>query len=354
MDWESLAQIRILDREVWRFAIIFGIVLAAVIGRIILTVVLHAKMRHLAKKTETELDDRLIEAVIPPLANFIYIIGLYFIVQVAAIEGKALKYAGLVIKVLVGFNLAYFAFRFVNVIEYYLLKLAERTDNALDNQFVGTLRKTLKFVIVIIAAIVIADNLGYNISGIIAGLGIGGLAVALAAQDSLANIFGSLTVVLDKPFQVGERIKVLGHDGKVEKIGLRSIRLRTLDGHLVTIPNKELTNTAVENVALRPTIKFITTIGVVYSTQAAKLRKGVQIIKDILGEAEHVEKEFHVYFNKFNAYSLDIYVVYWVTPAKYWHSLSVTEKINFAVKEAFEREGIEMAFPTQTVEVKKT
>jgi MscS family membrane protein len=350
---QEMLSIKVMNREVWRYIAMFGIVLAALISRILFSYIMRKKVMKLAGKTKTEIDDRLVDAATPPIANFIYIAALYFIFQVAMPEGKTVRYSHVALNLLIGINIAYFAFRFIHVFELYLLKMAARTDNALDDQFVGTMKKALKILVVIISAIVIADNLGYNVSGLIAGLGIGGLAIALAAQDSLANIFGSITVIFDKPFQVNERIKVMGHDGIIEKIGLRSTRLRTLDGHLVTIPNKELTNTAVENVALRPSIKFITTIGVVYSTTSEKLRKGVQIIKDVLKDADHVQDDYRVYFKTFNDYSLDIFIIYWVKPADYWLSLETTEKINFAIKEAFEKEEIEMAFPTQTVEISK-
>ena len=136
----------------------------------------------------------------------------------------------------------------------------------------------------------IVQNLtGVKIGPLLASLGIGGIAIALAAKDSIANFFGTLTILFDKPFQVGERVTIDGHDGVVEDVGIRSTRIRTLTGHLVTIPNEKVVNSATENIPKRPGIRWLTNIGITYTTPPAKVERAVQIIESILKDHESMD-----------------------------------------------------------------
>ncbi|MFH0918966.1 MAG: mechanosensitive ion channel family protein [Fibrobacterota bacterium] len=339
--------------EMQRFVFLAVIPMACIAARFVFLTVMRTRIKRLTERTKTEYDDRLLEALIPPAVYFIYLAGYYLFVQAAELDGRPLKYAYILLKLFVGFNSTYMAFRLINVVELYFLKLADRSDNALDSQFAATLRKALKLLVLVVAAIVIADNLGYNVSGLIAGLGIGGLAVALAAQDTLANFFGSITLVMDKPFKVQERIKVMTYDGIIEKIGLRSVRLRTFDGHLVTIPNKELANASIENVSERQTIRTLGRLNLTYAVSSEEIEQAISLVRKILESTDHVTKEYKVYFEKFASYSLDLYYVYWVSPADYWLSMEINEKINLAVKRAFDARGIAFAFPTQTIQLER-
>ncbi|MFH1760440.1 MAG: mechanosensitive ion channel family protein, partial [bacterium] len=304
-------------------------------------------------KTSFKFDDYLINAINNPLGYIFYIIAYYLIISIIPLPSKMQIWAVKIFSLFVGMNIAYLVLNFVDIVEIYLKVLAERTDNNLDNQMVGIIKKGMKITVIVISVLIIAQNMGYNVGGLLAGLGIGGLAVALAAQDTLANFFGSITVFADRPFKVGDRIKIEGYDGPVEQIGLRSTRIRTLDGHLVTIPNSVLAKTSVENVSERPTIKKLTKIGLVYNTSAEKMELALKIIKDALGSLENIEPDYKVYFSDFNAYTLDILVIFWVSPADYWLFQSINEKFNLCIKKAFKENGIEMAFPTQTLEVKR-
>ena len=208
-------------------------------------------------------------------------------------------------------------------------------------------RKIFKIVIVMLAMLLWLDNIGYNISALLAGLGVGGIAIALAAQDTLKNFLGSLMIFLDKPYEVGERIVVQGHDGVVEEIGLRSTKMRLLTGHQTTIPNDEMARIDIENIGRRPHIRRLTNIAIRYDTPLEKIEKAVRIIDDLLENHEGMDPEFppRVYFNEFNKDSLNIIMLYWYHPPAYWDFLAFNQKVNTHIMREYEKEGIKFALP---------
>jgi MscS family membrane protein len=179
---------------------------------------------------------------------------------------------------------------------------------------------------------------------------VGGIAVALAAQDTLKNFFGSVMILLDKPYSVGQRVTVKGHDGVVEEIGLRSTRIRLLTGHQTTVPNEQMANVDVENIGRRPHIRRLTNITITYDTPPEKVEKAVNIIETILDNHEGMKPDFppRVYFNEFNSDSLNILVLYWYHPPDYWSFLTFSQGVNLQIMREFEKEGIRFAFPTST------
>lgn len=252
--------------------------------------------------------------------------------------------------------------------------------------FDATLARLTIRILSLIAAIAVMieglHHIGFSITTVIAGAGVTGLAIALAAQSALRNIFGSLMLLLDKPFRVGERIKVHGFDGVVEEIGMRSTKLRQLDGHLTTIPNEHMADADIENVAKRPYIRRLSNITITYDTPLPKVRRAVEIIKEVLAvpdgkdsegsgdrpglliesQQEFEEKMIHpnevinnpdfpprVVFNDFNPDSLNILMIYWYFPPDYWKFMPFSQCINEEIMRRFEEEGIEFAFPTQTI-----
>jgi MscS family membrane protein len=215
---------------------------------------------------------------------------------------------------------------------------------------VQPVRKIAKGVVVLFAALLWLDNIGFNVSTLLAGLGVGGIAVALAAQDTLKNFFGSVMILLDKPFSVGQRVTVKGHDGTVEEIGLRSTRIRLLTGHQTTVPNEQMANLDIENIGRRPHIRRLTNITITYDTPPEKIEKAVNIIETILDNHEGMKPDFppRVYFNEFNNDSLNILVLYWYHPPDYWSFLAFSQGVNLQIMREFEKEGIQFAFPTST------
>ncbi len=242
----------------------------------------------------------------------------------------------------------------IGILDVYLKKWAAATESTIDDMLAPIVGKTLRLFIVVIGGIIVIQNLtGLKIGPLLASLGIGGLAVALAAKDSIANFFGTLTILFDKPFQVGQRITIDKYDGIVESVGFRSTRIRTLTGHLVTIPNEKLVNSSLENIGERPHIRWLTNIGITYDTPPDKVEKAVQIIREILENHEGMKEDFppRVFFNGFNDWSLNIMVIAWYHPPNYWDYQAWLQKTCLEIMGRFDAEDIDFAFPSRTIYV---
>jgi len=252
--------------------------------------------------------------------------------------------------VLITIAVTYVVYQMVELSGWWVRHLRAKTRTALDDMMEPVVRKTLRTVVVILGLVQVAQQLSDKpITSILAGLGVGGLAVALAAQDTIKNFFGSLVIFADRPFQMGDSIFVDGIDGTVEEVGMRSTRLRTVDGHLVTIPNGELANKSIRNITRRPYIKRVANIAIVCDTPAENVERAVAIIKEELSRANekmHPDMPPRVHFNEFTAASLNIQVVYWFVPASdYWAFMEFDQSFNLAVLRRFSEAGIEVAFP---------
>ena len=281
------------------------------------------------------------------------LIGICLALRVITVPVKLQGLLGDVTAVLITIGVTYVVYQMVELVSYWLHHLTSKTHTTLDDMIVPVVRKTLRTVAVILGLVQIAQQLSDKpITSILAGLGVGGLAVALAAQDTIKNFFGSLVIFGDHPFQLGDRVVVDGEDGSVEEVGMRSTRIRTLDGHLVTIPNGELANKMIRNISKRPYIKRVANITVTYDTPPEKVERAMEIIKEELNrrnEKMHPDFPPRVYFNEFNAASLNILVIYWFAPPEYWDFLEFDQAFNLAVLRRFNEECIEFAFPTQTL-----
>jgi MscS family membrane protein len=252
----------------------------------------------------------------------------------------------------------YIVYQLVELLDYWMQRLTSKTVTTLDDMMVPLVRKTLRTLIVLLGLVQIAQQLSDKpVTSILAGLGVGGLAVALAAQETIKNFFGSLVIFADHPFQLGDRIVITGEDGTVEDVGMRSTRIRTLDGHLVTVPNGELANMTIRNITKRPFIKRVANITVTYDTPPEKVEFAMQIIRETLdahNEKMHPDFPNRVFFNNFNECSLNILVIYWFAPPDYWAFMEFDQLFNLTILRRFNEEGIEFAFPTQTLYVNNT
>ncbi|MBN1909216.1 MAG: mechanosensitive ion channel family protein [Pirellulales bacterium] len=256
--------------------------------------------------------------------------------------------------------IVWYVFNLIELIDVGFERLRGRIESRLDAQLIPLIRKSFRVVWVLLGFLYVAKNIfGQDVSAWLAGLGIAGLAVSLAAQDSLKNFFGSITILLDRPFKVGQRIVCSSYDGVVEDIGFRSTKIRTPTGHLVTIPNANIVSSPVENIGCRPFIRRILNVTITYDTPREKIAEGVSILKRILDE-EDLREPIHptingddypprVFFNDYNPDSLNLMVIYWYAPPAYWDYMEHAERLNLRIFEEFEQAGIEMAFPTQTL-----
>ncbi|MBW2208916.1 MAG: mechanosensitive ion channel family protein [Deltaproteobacteria bacterium] len=352
MDFLSaIAEIEIVGNRLWRVLALFGIILAAfIIGRI---------ARFFLQKSAAGFDRRgqqiaatTLTATAHGVVFFLAAAGISLGLTFLGLKAKVAEVANTSGAILLAVGFGYLLYWLVEVPTAWLTRMARRTETKLDDMLVPVIRKSLRVTVVLLVLVQIAQILSDKpITSIIAGLGIGGLAFALAAQDSIKNIFGSIVLFVDKPFEVGDRIVVDGHDGPVEEVGLRSTRIRTLDGHLITVPNGQLANKTIQNIGKRPFIKRTANITITYDTPPEKIDRALEILKELLANHEGMDKELppRVYFSDFNAYSLNILVIYWYHPPNYWEFLAFGERFNKEVFRRFNKEGIEFAFPTQTL-----
>ena len=209
-----------------------------------------------------------------------------------------------------------------------------------------------RFVLWIIILLLVLDNLGVNITGLVAGLGIGGVAVALAVQNILGDLLASLSIVLDKPFVIGDFVVVDSLSGTIEHIGLKTTRIRSLSGEQLIFSNNDLLKTRIHNYRRMSERRIVFSFGVVYQTSLAKLKIIKEIVKDIV-EKTHDARFDRVHFKEYGKSSLNYEVVYYVTSSDYNLYMDVQESINLEIYRRFSEAGIEFAYPTRTVFIQK-
>jgi len=362
--WDKTINYEIINgNAIWRVLVVLLVVFVAMAaGRIVQYFINNYTLRR-DDKHGVKVTTLFLRCLTKPISVALFALGLFvckmFLVFgdegiSSVIEGYWMK----IVQAVTAIALAYAFYRLVDIIEYYLERWTSKTKTKLDDMLVPVIRKALRITIAIIAALWIADGiLGAEIRAILLSAGVGGIAVALAAKDTIANFFGSVTIFADKPFQIDELVKVGEHYGPVEEVGFRSTKIRTLEGHLVTVPNSVIANTAVENVGRRPFIRRTSNITITYGSGHKKAQKAVEIVKEVLAEVSEVnadsERPPRVYFSDFNDWSLNIYMSYWVKPADYWVYQEVNERVNLEIMKRFETAQIEFAFPSQTLYLKK-
>jgi len=310
-------------------------------------------LKRWAAKTDTKFDDLLLDLLNGPVKIISFVIFLRIGLEVFSWPAMVQSFLTKGFTIIVAISLTYTVLKFIDlVLGYWKQRAGDSHDKTFDEQLFPIIRKSLKMFAIVIATLVTLDNIGVNITAAIASLSIGGLAIGLAAQDTLANLFGAVSVFLDKPFRIGDRVKVEAVDGNVEAIGMRSTRVRTLDGHLASIPNKILGNTTIVNVTERPTIKTEMNLGVTYDTSAEKLRLALRIVEEVY-RAHAKTTDLIVGFNKFADSALNIQVIHWWGGQDVREQLAGMQEMNLKLKERFDAEGISFAFPTQTLYVKQ-
>lgn len=339
---------------VLQYLIALGIIGAGyIVGKIAYYLIKNIILKF-AEKTETKFDDILVNAIHGPLVFLLFVISLNISYRTLTLSDPILTFFERVTAVLVIINIVWFLIKFIDeMIVHYLEPLAAKTASDLDDHLIPILRRVVKIILVIIAGIMILDDFGYNVNSILAGLGIGGLAFAFAAKDLLANMFGGVTIIADKPFKIGQRIRIDTYDGVVEEVGLRSTKIRTLDKTEVIIPNLKFTDQIIENITREPARKIKMTLGVVYNTPTKKLEQAIEIVKDVIEKHKLTTKNYQVFFDEFGAYSLNIKVMYYINSKDGDIIFKTQNEINFEIKRRFEQYRIEFAFPTQTIEIKK-
>lgn len=330
----------------WALAlvIIVGTLIAAkalywVIGRIV---------KKLTAKTKTKLDDIMVDMLEEPIVLIVTIIGVWFAIGRLSFPEKIMEWINNLYMVMIVLTITWLLARLIDaIIKEYVVPITKKTKGDFDDQIIPIIRKAIRVAIWVMGIIIALNNAGYNVGALLAGLGIGGIALAMAAKDTVANFFGGITIFTDKPFTINDRVKINGFDGTITEIGIRSTRLKTLENRIVTIPNSKFTDGMVENVSSEPHRKVVLKLGLVYETTASKIQNGMKALQTIVDENEDLEENTVISFNEFGDFSLGILFIYYIKKGA--DIMGVQTAVNLEVKRRFEEFDIEMAFPTQTV-----
>lgn len=332
-----------------RWAVALAIAVAAlVVGKTVYWFT-RGILKRWTKRTDTQLDDMLIDMLDEPLVVIVTALGFGAAARSLSLPEGAVEFVGGAIQAAIVLAVAWVLVRlFDAVVRHVLEPLADSTDNDLDDQLLPIIRRGGRGAIWILGVIMALNNAGYDVAALIAGLGIGGIALAMASQDTVKNVFGGFTIFTDRPFKTGDRIVVSGFDGVVDEIGVRSTRLRTLAGRVVTIPNSSISNSPVENISSEPSRKIVQTLGLTYDTSAEGMGRAMETLRQIAGEhVESLDGEPTVCFKGFGDFSMNVLFIYRIRAGvDIW---ATQTSINLAILERFTAEGLEMAFPTQTI-----
>jgi MscS family membrane protein len=350
---EAILNQTFLGISLERYAAAFTVLVLALVLRKVLAHLFTAVIFPFAKKTDSRYDDIVIEALRKPAMLLVFIAGLFVAIQILQLptEPTDLRhFAFAVLKVLITFAVALACYNLVSLLDEWIARWVNRTESTLDDHLAPFVRKSLRVFIVFIAVLMAIQNLGYSISGLLASLGIGGLAVALAAKDTLANVFGSVMIILDRPFHIGDWVKTKDLEGIVEEVGFRSTKIRTLDGSLISVPNSTITNMAIDNCSRMTARRIRMTIGVTYETTPDQLRQAVEMIRTMLASHGKIDPQrVAVRFTDFGASSLDILVNCFTGATATPEYLAVREEVCLRIMEIFEKAGVEIAFPSRSL-----
>lgn len=307
------------------------------------------KLKKLAEKTKTDVDDTLIRIFLSLRPSFFSFIAFYLALNFLTISIFVKK----VISVLLIIWIVYQIIKAVQILIDYLVERALKKDKqAGSKQIIGLVSKISKGVLWALGGLLILQNLGVNVTSLIAGLGIGGIAIALALQNILGDLFSSFAILFDKPFVPGDFIIVGSHKGTVEKIGIKTTRIRSVNGEEIVISNKELTSANIQNFQKLKERRAVISFGVAYETPTSKVRHIPKIVKDIIKEIKDAKFD-RAHFSKFDDSALTFEVVYFVKSDDYEKYMDVNQKILIKIKSEFEKEGIDMAYPTRTIYMAK-
>jgi MscS family membrane protein len=330
----------------------FGILLCTFMARLLWDRFVQRVLRRLVERTRLEHDDMMLDAILKPTSSLILASGFYMALLVLPLPKDPwnlplfLQEAWSVTLLLI---VVWMFYRICEPIAAVIHSVMSKSDEGVADQFVPIIRKTMRFTVMALAAVLVIQNLGYQVTSLVAGLGIGGLAVALAAQDTLANIFGTLVMLTDRPFKVGDWVLVGGLEGTVESLGFRSTRIRTFSKSLIVVPNKLLTEQQIENWSAMPKRRINMTLGLTYDTPPDKIEIFVERLKTLLETDAAVDQEFHmVNFTGFGSSSLDI-LLYFFTKTTVWSDfMNERQRLNLQIMRIAHEVGVSFAFPSQT------
>jgi small-conductance mechanosensitive channel len=345
--YQNILQIDFWGNTGREYLIALGVFAGALIVLKITQMLILGRLKKLAEKTKTDLDDILIETISSIRPPFYFFISLYLAV-------KSLTFPLLANKIIDGVFILVIVYEITKAIQIFIgygtQKIIDKSTNkdTANKDVLKNIGLVAKIIIWIFAILIVLSNWGVNITSLVAGLGIGGVAIAFALQNILEDIFSSFSIFIDKPFKIGDFIIVGDDMGVVEKIGIKTTRIKTLQGQELVISNKELTSARINNYKKMEKRRIVFELGVCYETPTEKLKKIPAMIKEIIEKENNADLD-RAHFKSYGDFSLNYEIVYYVSSGDYNQYMDIQQSINLAIKDAFERQEIEFAYPTQTI-----
>lgn len=373
---ESIAYVDVLHSEVFRFGsdellqllpkmgtrkimglylyqylgILILAFLSALIHRIFTFLVERIFLQLLLKAGYEKLAGRYLLPVARPVSLFIVALLLVVFVPALQLPPDISQYVIILLKIMLPLFGTIVFYRIVDILSMYLQNMALKTKSTLDDQLVPLLRKTLKTFVVAIGTLFILNNLNIDIIPLLTGLSIGGLAFALAAQDTIKNFFGSLMIFIDKPFQIGDWVTSGEIDGTVEEVGFRSSRIRTFRNSLMYVPNGKMADSTIDNHGLRQYRRFFTQIAINYDTPPELIEVFVEGLRKIVEKHPNTRKDYYnIYFNDMASFSLNIMFYIFFEVPDWSRELKARHEVLIEIMKLAEKIGVNFAFPTQTL-----
>ena len=300
----------------------------------------------LTARTSTKLDDLLLVTLRGPLVVLLTIAGFVVGYQQLDFPGHVDRWTGKVFHAAIAIAVTWLIARLLDaLLREYLTPYTQRTESTLDDHMLPVVRKGTAALIWGLGIVVALNNAGYDVGALLAGIGIGGLAIAMAAKDTMANIFGGITVYTDKPFRVGDRVRINDYDGEVLEVGIRSTRIRTLEGPVVVVPNHKFTDSLLENVTQEPSRRVRHDLGLIYETPPEKMELALRVLKEIVTDHQEVLEEDHLAsFVAFKDYSLNILFIYFIR--KEADIFATQTRVHLEIMRRFHANGLSFAYPT--------
>ena len=324
--------------------------LVSTLIRVVIMTFVLAPIRRYAKTTQTDIDDRILRIIERPIR--ILLIGLAIAIISTALQftGDLDEIADNIANALIITSIFHFVYNLVDIIGITSENVRRFTGIHIEDRLLPFLRVVAKFFLVIMGLLIVVQEFGYSITGLLASFGVIGLAVSLAAQDTVANVIGFTSIVSDNPFEMGDYIVTGDIAGTVEKVGVRTTRIRKLDQYLVTIPNHNLTDAAVTNWSRLSKRRLDFYVGLSYQTTASQMRDILQQIRDMLKDRDTIDTEsVIVNFVEFDDSALNIRIIAYILLADWAEFTTEQEQINLEIMDIVETVGVSMAFPSTSV-----
>jgi len=350
---QELLDLVILGVPLYKWALATFIFFMFLLLRKVFTVVIIGTLRKLVSRTKTRFDDKFLNLIESPLRFLFVVLGVWAFFDTLGADHEIIQH---LIRSLFIVNVFWIFFNGVYVFRDEIDKFSAKFGKELSKEVSSFITKSVKAFVIVLAVVAILQEWGINVSALLASMGLGGLAFALAAKDTAANLFGGLSILADKIFKIGDWVLINGKiEGIVEDIGIRTTKIRTFEKSLITVPNSVVANSPVENFSRRDNrrIKFL--IGITYDTPKESIEKIVKEIKQMLLEHPHIDKRLTllVNFYEFADSSLNIFVYCYADTADWGKWLDIREDVMYKIMDIVEKNGSSFAFPSQSIYIEK-